>query len=308
MKRLSELATRYKQELEDLQLTIQLQKDAEELRKGKFKAEEMETLQKEAEEAEKQEELHAFVETIAQEEVKDRKKNMLFNISVEMEIPGVPRTTLNAILDTGATTCVVDSDSVPPEALEDNTYTVEFNGINSKSKANKKLKGGKMYIGDNWFRIPYTYSFPFHLGGRIQMIIGCNFIRSMHGGVRIEGDSVTFYKNVITIQTRQSVNLLEEEQDEDFILDHYYDSPSPLEWIFHSSNAPGTNFEMRYSKVMNQLHTCGIIGEDPMKLWSANKITCKLDLKNPDFVINDRPMKIFLTNSQILKCSCSNFS
>ncbi|CAL5365342.1 unnamed protein product [Camellia sinensis] len=265
MKRLREEAIRYKTELDDLRLIIQLEKDEKELkRKGKYKEEEMEALQKEAEEAEaaaskeqppEEQHIHAF--TLAQGEVKERKKNMLYNITVEIEIPGSKRTTLNAILDTGATTCVVDSDSVPADALEENSYTVEFNGINSQSKANKKLKGGKMYIGDNWFRIPYTYSFPFQLGGRIQMIIGCNFIRSMYGGVRIEGDNVTFYKNVITIQTRQSVNLLEAEpeENEDFIVDHYYDHSA--EWIFHSTQ--GSIFEDRYPKVIKQLHTCGII-------------------------------------------------
>ncbi|CAL5335419.1 unnamed protein product [Camellia sinensis] len=271
MSRLKDEVLKYKTELEDLKLIMQLEKDANELKqKGKFKDKEKDCLQQEAEEAERQdgkgtseEHLHAF--TIAQGEVKEKKKNMLYNITVEIEIPGSKRTTLNAILDTGATTCVVDSDSVPEDALEDNSYTVEFNGINSRSKANKKLKGGKMYIGDNWFRIPYTYSFPFHLGGRIQMIIGCNFIRSMYGGVRIEGDSVTFYKNVITIQTRQSVNLLEEAQHEDdeLIIDHYYDHPE--EWIFHS--VPGSSFKERYPKVIKQLHTGGIIGEDPMKFY-----------------------------------------
>ncbi|CAL5390053.1 unnamed protein product [Camellia sinensis] len=238
MKRLREEAVQYKTELEELKLIMQLQDDERELRrKGKYKEEELLELEKEAQEAEKfkeeapSEKVLILDEILAGEEVKEKKKNMLYNLTVELEIPGVQkRISLRAILDTGATTCVVDSDSIPEEALEENTYTVEFNGINSRSKANKKLKGGKMYIGDNWFRIPYTYSFPFSLGGRIQMIIGCNFIRSMYGGVRIEGDNVTFYKNVITIQTRQSVNLLEELEEEDFTVDHYYE-PS-TEWLF----------------------------------------------------------------------------
>ncbi|CAL5379010.1 unnamed protein product [Camellia sinensis] len=185
MKRLREEALQYKTELEELRLQIQLEQDEKDLRgKGKFKAEDLQTLEEEAEEAEASEQL-MMMETIASGEVKEKKKNMLYNLSIELEIPGVQKKiVLNAILDTGATTCVVDSESVPSEALEENTYTVQFNGINSQSKANKKLRGGKMYIGDNWFRIPYTYSFPFRLGGRIQMIIGCNFIRSMYGGVR----------------------------------------------------------------------------------------------------------------------------
>ncbi|CAL5337269.1 unnamed protein product [Camellia sinensis] len=208
MKRLREEAIQYKTELEELKLTIQLQDDERELRrKGKYQEEELHELEKEAEAAEAHvqfeevptEKILAFNEVVAGEELKKKKKNMLYNLTVELEIPGSSRIQLHAILDTGATTCVVDSKAIPEEALEENTYTVEFNGINSKSKANKKLKGGKMYIGDNWFRIPYTYSFPFNLGGRIQMIIGCNFIRAMYGGVRIEGDNVTFYKNSFSL-------------------------------------------------------------------------------------------------------------
>ncbi|CAL5429333.1 unnamed protein product [Camellia sinensis] len=297
MKRLREEAIQYKTELEELKLVMQLQEDERDLkRKGKYKEEELHDLETEALEQETHvrfegvsETALALEEMIAGGELKEKKKNMLYNITVELEIPGVPKTSLNAILDTGATTCVVDSESVPADALEENSYTVEFNGLNSKSKANKKLKGGKMYIGDNWFRIPYTYSFPFCLGGRIQMIIGCNFIRAMYGGVRIEGDNVTFYKNVITIQTRQTVNLLEGlEEEEDFPTDHYYD-PS-TEWIFHSEKiSPG--FEQKFSETIMKLKNYGIIGDDPMKYWSRNQITCKLDLKNPDFTINDRPMK-----------------
>lgn len=44
------------------------------------------------------------------------------------------------------------------------------------------------------------------LGDEIQMIIGTNFILAMHGGIRIEGNVVTFYKNLSTINTLPSVN------------------------------------------------------------------------------------------------------
>ncbi|KAF3781246.1 hypothetical protein EJ110_NYTH30613 [Nymphaea thermarum] len=44
-----------------------------------------------------------------------------------------------AILDTGATTCCIDENSVPKEALEDNTFTVQFTGVNSKQSANKHI-------------------------------------------------------------------------------------------------------------------------------------------------------------------------
>ncbi|THU60369.1 hypothetical protein C4D60_Mb07t11940 [Musa balbisiana] len=109
--------------------------------------------------------------------------------------------TINAILDTGATTYCIDKKAVPDAAMEENPYIVHFSGITSKTTANKKLKGGKMTIGDNTFRIPYTYAFTMRLEDDIQMIIGCNFIRAMQGGVRIEGNIVTFYKNLTTVNT-----------------------------------------------------------------------------------------------------------
>ncbi|THG10530.1 hypothetical protein TEA_000099 [Camellia sinensis var. sinensis] len=98
-------------------------------------------LEKEAEAAEAHvqfeevptEKVLAIEEVVAGGELKEKRKNMLYNLTVELEIPGLQKIPLHAILDTGATTCVVDSESVPAEALEENTYTVEFNGINSKS-------------------------------------------------------------------------------------------------------------------------------------------------------------------------------
>ncbi|GMN71872.1 hypothetical protein TIFTF001_054663 [Ficus carica] len=60
------------------------------------------------------------VNKVAAEE-KPRKlvKNMLYNFEVEMDIPEVRRFVVRAILDTGATTCCVDQNSIPQEALEE---------------------------------------------------------------------------------------------------------------------------------------------------------------------------------------------
>ena len=128
-------------------------------------------------------------------------KNMLFNLKVQIEIPGAPIFRVNAILDTGATTCCIDDKAAPEMTLEKSPYPVHFSGITSKATADMKLRGGNMTIGDNSFRIPYTYAFPMKLGDDIQMIIGCNFIRAMQGGVRIKGNVVTFYKNLTTVNT-----------------------------------------------------------------------------------------------------------
>ncbi|KAJ1693498.1 hypothetical protein LUZ63_010196 [Rhynchospora breviuscula] len=109
---------------------------------------------------------------------------------------------IQAILDTGATVCCVEQSAVPKGALEPSAYPIQINGVNSSQIANKKLKGGMMVIEENRFKIPFTYAFPMEQRDGIQMLIGCNFIRAMQGGLRIEGQMVTFYKNVTTISTK----------------------------------------------------------------------------------------------------------
>ncbi|GMN75658.1 hypothetical protein TIFTF001_056865, partial [Ficus carica] len=179
------------------------------------------------------------VNKVAAEE-KPRKlvKNMLYNFEVEMDIPGVRRFVVRAILDTGATTCCVDQNSIPQEALEENTYLVRFSGVNSTMTANKKLKGGRMYIGKNVFRIPYTYSFPIKMEDGVQMIVGCNFIRAMYGGVRIEGNTVTFYKN-LTVRESVYINI----------------------------GTSRETFLKKFEPLIKELKEGGFIGENPLKHW-----------------------------------------
>ncbi|KAJ4791359.1 polyprotein [Rhynchospora pubera] len=105
--------------------------------------------------------------------------NRLYNIELTMEISGVEKFKIQAILDTGATVCCVDQNAVPKEALEPSAYPIQINGVNSSQIANQKLKGGMMAIEENSFRIPFTYAFPMEQRDGIQMLIGCNFIRAM---------------------------------------------------------------------------------------------------------------------------------
>ncbi|KAJ4775064.1 polyprotein [Rhynchospora pubera] len=102
--------------------------------------------------------------------------NRLYNIELTMEIPGVEKFKIQAILDTGATVCCVDQNAVPKEALEPSAYPIQINEVNSSQIANQKLKGGMMAIEENRFRIPFTYAFPMEQRDGIQMLIGCNFI------------------------------------------------------------------------------------------------------------------------------------
>ncbi|KAF3782221.1 hypothetical protein EJ110_NYTH34855 [Nymphaea thermarum] len=97
-------------------------------------------------------------------------RNRLYNLIVSLEIPAVPTFSVRAILDTGATTCCIDEKSIPAAALEDNTFSVQFTGVNSKQTTNKKLRYGCMTIGDNVFNISYTYAFPMHLRRRHHLL------------------------------------------------------------------------------------------------------------------------------------------
>jgi len=216
--------------------------------------------------------------------------NRLYNIELVMNIPGVKDFKIQAILDTGATVCCVDQGSVPQEALEPSAYPILINGVNSQQVARLKLKGGQMAIEENKFRIPFTYAFPMGKRDGIQMLIGCNFIRAMQGGLRIEGQMVTFYKNVTTITTRVEAEVAATASIEELDL-------SGLEYI-EIQRAVAYNcgeetpwFKQKFRNLLKRLEGQGYIGEDPVKHWAKNGVTCKLEIINPDLTIQDKPLK-----------------
>ncbi|CAD5192308.1 unnamed protein product, partial [Musa acuminata subsp. malaccensis] len=88
----------------------------------------------------------------------------------------------------------------------------------------------------------------------------------MQGGVRIEGNMVTFYKNLTTINTLPYIPTVAAIEELDLEEDDYI-------------------------QIQAALKAQGYIGEDPLKHWGKNKITCKLEIKNQDFVVEDKPLK-----------------
>jgi hypothetical protein len=68
-----------------------------------------------------------------------------------------------------------------------------FKGLNSTQEARMKVKPGKMSIGGHSFKTPFIWCLNMTMPN-IDMLIGCNFIRAMEGGLRLEGLEVTFYK------------------------------------------------------------------------------------------------------------------
>nr|ATZ69454.1 ORF3 polyprotein [Cacao swollen shoot CD virus] len=239
------------------------------------------------------------------------KSNMLYNLEVILIIPEVGKPLkVKAILDTGATTCCININSVPKVAIEQNTFLVQFRGINSTQSVDKKLRYGRMTISGHQFRIPYCYAFPLSLGDGIEMILGCNFIRGMYGGLRIEGSTITFYKNVTTIHTKlaagmvggttsfsqgegsscnpqSKLEVMDNEEDDEEI-----DFETHQQIISHAvAQATSPKLSPKLKHLMGQLKDQGFIGENPMKHWASNKIHCKLDIKNPDLIIEDKPIK-----------------
>lgn len=205
-------------------------------------------------------------------------------MKVRLEIPEINPFSINAILD-GATSCCVNKGSVPIQALEPSSYAVMINGVNSKQTANLKIKGGRMIIGENQFRIPFTYAFDMTLGEGIQMVLGCNFIRSMQGGVRIEGNTVTFYKNITTIATNQSLAAAIAElnlEEAEYI--------QIQEQVLFTSTPSNSLILMKHGRLLERLKEQGYIGENPLLHWAKNKIMCKIEIINPDITIQDKPL------------------
>jgi hypothetical protein len=219
------------------------------------------------------------------EALPEKRKNGLYNLKVTLEIPDEEPLEIKAILDTGATTCCIDEKTIPSKLLEDNTFTVTFSGVNSVSKATKKLRYGRMKIGENTFRIPYTYAFPMTIGQEIQMIIGCNFIRAMQGGLRIEGNNLTFYKFLTTIETSNCAALIEGEREFD-----YEEYSQIREIIALNVHEPFPGFTQKIQPLIEDLKQQGVVGEDPLQHWKKNQVTCYLDIKNPDLTVEDKPL------------------
>lgn len=109
--------------------------------------------------------------------------------------------TIRAILDTGATVCCININAIPKEATEKLSYSVNFSGINSRQSTNLKVRNRTLRIAGQSFRILFTYCLEMALKDDINLLLGCNFIKAMGGGVRLEGGNITFYKKITSFNT-----------------------------------------------------------------------------------------------------------
>ncbi|GJV87599.1 hypothetical protein Tco_1531537 [Tanacetum coccineum] len=127
-------------------------------------------------------------------------------------------------------------------------------------QATHRLKQGSFLIEGNKLKIPLIYAFDMHDSNGIEILIGANFLRSMKGGIRIEGDEITIYKKVTKIKTSDQTEIVE---------------------------IAITEQEINKKELKHQ----GYIGEEPLKHWKKNGELYKLDIINPDITIKDRPLK-----------------
>ncbi|BBL52464.1 hypothetical protein QKP79_gp3 [Aucuba ringspot virus] len=210
--------------------------------------------------------------------------NKLYHVLVSFRIPHPEGKDsidfeVNAIVDTGCTCCCINSAKVPEPAQEDAKITQRVAGINSTTVVTKRLRNGKMILAGQEFYTPYISVFPMGLAN-IDMLIGCNFIRAMKGGLRFEGTEITFYKTVTRIQTTlepQKIAYLEELiEQEDLKLEAYNLQEDGI-------------IKLRNLQLLQDLKDQGFIGDDPLKHWSKNGVHCKLEIINPDITIEDKP-------------------
>nr|GEZ65810.1 RNA-directed DNA polymerase [Tanacetum cinerariifolium] len=191
--------------------------------------------------------------------------NQLYNVKVEFEIPNCPMFGTTAIIDTGASACCINKKVMPKEALEPLTQTVFFNGLNSRQQATHRIKQEYFLIEGNKFKIPLIYAFDIMDSNGIEMLIGANFLRSMRGVIRIEGDKITIYKKVTRIKTSNQTEIAEiaelEVSEEEFL---------EINESIYFNQEGSKAFLEQFKPVIDRLKHQGYIREEPLKHWKKN--------------------------------------
>lgn len=210
-----------------------------------------------------------------------RPRNNHLNIRCEIEVKE-KKVTLNAILDTGATVCVADSKMIPSSMREQAKNRIIIRGVNGVTEVSEVISAGKLWVGKQWFYLPQAFIMP-SLADGVHMIIGMNFIRTV--GLRIENGEVTIYKMITTVQAPPIVHDLNYIEELELDLHEYYS-------ICAARESKGEIAEEFISQeIIGKMKKLGYIGEEPLKHWEKNQVKCRIEVKNPDMIIEDRPLK-----------------
>ncbi|GJU00394.1 hypothetical protein Tco_1110732 [Tanacetum coccineum] len=157
--------------------------------------------------------------------------NQLYNVKVEFEIPNCLMFGTTSIIDTRASACYI------------------------QNKA-RLFPNRRKQIQD-------IYAFNMNDSNGIKMLIGANFLRSMKGGIRIEGDEITIYKKVTRIKTSNQIKVVEvaitelEVSEEEFM---------EINESIYFNQEGSKAFLEQFKLVIERLKHQGYIGEEPLKL------------------------------------------
>ncbi|KAJ3702232.1 hypothetical protein LUZ61_005937 [Rhynchospora tenuis] len=112
----------------------------------------------------------------------------------------------------------------------------------------------------------------------------------MQGGLRIEGQMVTFYKNITTIATKVDAEVASTAAIQELDL-------FELEYLevqritAYSCGEQSQSFKAKFHPLLDRMKEQGFIGDNPLQHWEKNQVKCKLDIINPDITIQDKPLK-----------------
>ncbi|GKD59484.1 hypothetical protein Tco_1296993 [Tanacetum coccineum] len=146
----------------------------------------------------------------------------------------------------------------------------------------QRLESSSKRLEDTIIVPHIIYAFDMRDSNGIEMLIGANFLRSMKGGIRIEGDEITIYKKVTKIKTSNQTEIAEiaelEVSEEEFL---------EINKSIYFNQEGSRAFQEQFKPVIDRLKQQGYIGEEPLKHWKKNGE----DIINPDITIEDRPLK-----------------
>lgn len=225
--------------------------------------------------------------------------NNLLNFTSILRVEG-SEYVLRTILDTGATKCCIIGPAIPQTNFEKMEKPVTILGLSSQQNTELRLKKASIILDKEQYPMPLTYVTP-PVSDNIELILGMNFVNSFKGGIDICQGVITFYRKLDTIQTTpiisralkdKTLTLEVTEEYNDILHQEIFLNIQETEEVESLLFNLGrlTDFEAEILPLMTQLEELQYIGINPLQHWEKNKVMCKLDIINPDLVIQDKPL------------------
>ena len=231
--------------------------------------------------------------------LRKRTNNNLLNIILTIEFKDGNSITAEGIIDTGATSCHIDSNLIEKRYKKmSGSQAAVRDSVGNIRILKEILEEACIRFNSQKYPLPITWVDSVENNDSTKIIIGMNFIRNLQGGIMIVGNRVTIFKKADSFLStpyieeasfeNQNVNNLsiEEEEFEEFSKEDLFDE------IENEIEECNINLgELKDNNIIQQilidLEKIKIIGNSPLKYWENNKIMCKIDLINPNIVIKD---------------------